>query len=113
MPWSRVDVDEQRMRFVIRAMSGQESLSALWREFAISRPTGYFWRRRYLQARSLRALQERSRRPHHSPRLTETSKQQRVVTLRQETGWGAKKLPMLLAEEQIRLPGRTSHPIPQ
>jgi len=111
MPWNEVDVDEQRMRFVIRAMSGQESLSALCREFAISRPTGYHWRRRYLDTRSLRALQERSRRPHHSPRLTETSKQQRVVTLRQETGWGAKKLQVLLAEEQIRLPVRTIHRI--
>lgn len=111
MPWNEVDVDEQRMRFVIRAMNGQESISALCREFAISRPTGYLWRRRYLETRSLRALQERSRRPHHSPRLTETWKQQRVVTLRQETGWGAKKLRVLLAEEQLHLPVRTIHRI--
>lgn len=111
MPWNEVDVEEQRMRFVIRAMSGQESMSALCREFAVSRPTGYLWRRRYREARSLRALQERSRRPHHSPRLTETGKEQRVVRLRQETGWGAKKLRVLLAEEGIHLPVRTIHRI--
>lgn len=111
MPWNEVDVDEQRMRFVIRAMSGREAMSALCREFGISRPAGYHWRRRYLETRSLRALQERSRRPHHSPRLTEACKEQRVVALRTQTGWGAKKLRVLLAEEEIHLPVRTIHRI--
>jgi transposase InsO family protein len=34
-----------------------------------------------------------------------------VVALRQETGWGAKKLRVLLAEEQVALPVRTIHRI--
>ncbi len=109
MPWNEVDVDEQRMRFVIRATSGQESMTALCREFAISRPTGYHWRRRYRELRLLSGLQERSRRPHHSPRLTAARKEQRVVDLRQQTGWGAKKLRVLLAEEDIPLSVRTIH----
>ncbi len=46
MPWKRMDVDEQRMQLVIRAVSGQEKLAALCREFGVSRPTGYLWRRR-------------------------------------------------------------------
>ena len=41
MPWKRVNVDEQRMRFVVGAVSGKESMASLCREFGISRPTGY------------------------------------------------------------------------
>jgi transposase InsO family protein len=111
MPWNEVDVDEQRIQFVIRASSGKERMAVLCREFGISRPTGYHWRRRYFQARSLSAVRERSRRPQHSPRLTDARKVERVVALRQQTGWGAKKLRVLLAEEEIALPVRTIHRI--
>jgi len=106
MPWRRVDVNEQRMRFVIRATRGTETLAALCREFGISRPTGYLWRRRYQQAGSLTGLCERS------PRRTAAWQQQRVVALRQQTGWGAKKLRVLVREEeQIPLAVRTIHRI--
>jgi len=47
MPWKRMPVSEQRVRFVIRATSGRETMQGLCREFGISRPTGYLWRRRY------------------------------------------------------------------
>lgn len=111
MPWNEVDVQEQRMRFVMRAVGKKERMSALCREFGISRPTGYRWLRRYQGTRRLCALQEKSRRPQRSPRKTGQEKEQRVVALRQETGWGAKKLHVLLAEEQILLPVRTIHRI--
>jgi transposase InsO family protein len=74
-------------------------MAALCREFAISRPTGYRWRRRYEQAGSITAVQERSRRPHHSPQQTALASEERVVELRQEYGWGAKKIAVLLQEE--------------
>lgn len=112
MPWKRVNVDEQRMQFVIRAGSGKEPITGLCREFGISRPTGYLWRQRYRQSGTLTGIWESSRRPHRSPRATEAWKQQRVVALRQQTGWGAKKLRVLLREEeQIALPVRTIHRI--
>lgn len=112
MPWKRMDVDEQRMQFVIRAVSGQENLAALCREFGVSRPTGYLWRRRYEQTRSLSGLAERSRRPQRSPMRTPEWKQERVVALRQQTGWGAKKLRVLLRDEEgVALPVRTIHRI--
>jgi transposase InsO family protein len=112
MPWNEVDVSEQRMQFVIRAQSKQERLSALCREFGISRPTGYLWQQRYRQSGSLAELAERSRRPHRSPRRTEAGKEQRVVALRQQTGWGAKKLQVLLRDEEaLALPVRTIHRI--
>lgn len=111
MPWRTADVDEQRMQFVIRATSGIERFSTLCREFGISRPTGYLWRRRYEQSRTLTQIGERSRRPHHSPTRTGARQEQRVVALRKQTGWGAKKLRVLLAEEEISLPVRTVHRI--
>jgi transposase InsO family protein len=112
MPWKRMSVDEQRMQFVIRATSGMAPMSALCREFGISRPTGYLWRQRYRQSGSLTEIFERSRRPRCSPRRTASWKEQRVVFLRQQTGWGAKKLRVLLQEEEeIPLPVRTIHRI--
>ena len=113
MPWRTTNVEEQRLQFVIRATSGAERLSSLCREFGISRPTGYVWRRRYQQSRTLTEIGERSRRPKHSPGRTESWKQERVLALRKQTGWGAKKLRVLLREEQVALPVRTIHRILQ
>ncbi len=47
MPWKVTNVLEQRISFVVRALHGQESMSALCREFGISRQTGYRWLKRY------------------------------------------------------------------
>ena len=103
MPWARTDVGEQRVKFVIRAASGQERMTALCREFGISRPTGYRWRRRFQQAGSIAAVVERSRRPAHSPSQTRPEKEARVVELRRQYGWGAKKIEVLLEEEAMSL----------
>src|SRR5712691_6830246 len=99
MPWESADMGEQRVKFVVRAASGKERMATLCREFGVSRPTGYRWRRRFEQAGSVTAVVERSRRPEHSPSQTEPRKEDRVVALRQEHGWGAKKLEVLLREE--------------
>lgn len=99
MPWEKTDMGEQRVKFVVRAASGKEPMSSLCREFGVSRPTGYRWRRRFQQAGSVTAVVERSRRPEHSPAQTESRQEERVVALRQEHGWGAKKLEVLLREE--------------
>lgn len=112
MPWKRMDVDEERMRFVIRAVSGRERMAVLCREFGISRATGYLWRHRYRENSSLVDLAEHSRRPGCSPGRTAAWKERRVVDSRQQTGWGAKKLRVLLRdEEQLVLPVRTIHRI--
>ena len=66
MPWKRTDVSEQRVRFVVRAASGQETLSGLCREFGISRPSGYRWLQRYRHVDGVTGLCEHSRRPLRS-----------------------------------------------
>lgn len=112
MPWNQVNVDEQRMQLVMRAVSRKESMTSLCREFGISRPTGYLWRGRYERSGSFTALREQSRRPRHSPTRTAADQEERVVALRQETGWGAKKLHLVLRDEQaVRVPVRTIHRI--
>jgi transposase-like protein len=43
MPWKKMEVREQRVEFVVRALRGAEPMSRLCGEFGISRPTGYLW----------------------------------------------------------------------
>ncbi len=112
MPWNQVNVDEQRIQFVMRAVSRKESMTSLCREFGISRPTGYWWRSRYERSGTFTAVHEQSRRPRRSPTRTAEEKEAQVVALRRETGWGAKKLHLVLRDEQaVGVPVRTIHRI--
>ena len=104
-------VRDQRVRFVIRASQGEESVSSLCEEFDISRPTGYRWLRRY-QQRGVAGIEEQSRRPQHSPERTPAEVEQQVVELRrQRPDWGARKLRVLLQRQGTRLAMRTVHRI--
>ena len=64
-----MDVQEQRVQFVVAASRKEKTFSALCQEFGISRPTGMRWRERYEQA-GLAGIAERSRRPQQSPTQT-------------------------------------------
>lgn len=111
MAWRTTNVQEQRMKFVVVASRKERSLTQLCTEFGISRPTGYSWLKRY-QADGIRGMQERSRRPYHSPERTEAALEKRAVELRRERpDWGARKVQHLLREEGIRLPASTIHRI--
>ena len=112
MAWKDVKVSEQRIRFVIRASSGQEEMAGLCREFGISRTTGYYWLKRFEEVERIEQLGERSRRPHRSPRRTEAGIEQRVVEERQRRpDWGARKLRVVLQREGIEKPVGTIHRI--
>ena len=111
MAWGMVDVDEQRMRFVLQASHREKSLRELCGEFKISRPTGYTWIRRFA-AGGIAGMEEKSRRPHHSPTRTAEDIEQRVLELRQQRpDWGARKLHTLLEREGLVLPAITIHRI--
>ena len=111
MAWKTMDIQEQRVRFVVAAAQGTQGLRSLCAEFGISRPTGYLWLRRY-QEFGVRGIAERSRRPHRSPRRTADSLEQRVVEMRlRYPDWGARKLSVLLAREGVALPRNTIHRI--
>ena len=46
IPSGWTDVSKERVKFVVQAAIGQKQMANLCREFGISRPTGYRWRRR-------------------------------------------------------------------
>jgi transposase InsO family protein len=111
MAWGTVNIDEQRMRFVVSAKRGERTMRELCEEFEISRPTGYEWLRRYT-ASGIAGVVEKSRRPLRSPRQTAQEIEERVVELRERRpDWGARKLQVLLAKEGVDLPVITVHRI--
>ena len=111
MTWRSVDIQEQRVRFVVAASRREKTFGVLCQEFEVSRPTGYLWLRRY-QEQGLAGIAERSRRPHVSPRRTGGEWEQQVVELRQRyPDWGARKLQVLLRQAGVRLPASTIHRI--
>ena len=111
MAWGSVNVDDQRMRFVMWASRPETTMREACEEFKISRPTGYEWLRRY-QVGGVAGVVEKSRRPLHSPTQTAAQIEERVLELRQQRpDWGARKLQVLLAREKILLPVITVHRI--
>jgi transposase InsO family protein len=111
MAWKTMDVQEQRVRFVVAASREEKSMTALCQEFGISRPTGMLWKQRYAQA-GLAGIAERSRKPHHSPARTVGELEQRVAEVRRRyPDWGARKLQVLLAREGVQLTHSTIHRI--
>lgn len=111
MPWRTMDIQEQRVRFVIATASGEKPFAALCREFEISRPTGYLWLRRY-QESGIAGIAERSRRPHASPRRIPLPWERQVLEVRRRyPDWGARKLRVVLAREKVELRRSTIHRI--
>jgi len=93
MPWRRTNVLDQRLQFVIRASEPGSCVAGLSREYGISRQTGHSWLRRYAKGGAQAVLEERSRRPHSSPRATARGLVEEIQRLRQnKPDWGARKL---------------------
>lgn len=111
MSWRSRSVREERISFVGRALEEGCNFSRLCGEFGVSRPTGYKWLNRYREVGGFCDLRERSRRPKGSPGRTLPEVEDRVVRLREEYGWGARKLRELLLESGIDLPVLTVHRI--
>lgn len=101
MPFRSETVMDLRIEFVIRAKKKELPLSQLCKQFGISRPTGYLWLRRYEQSNTVTSLAELSRRPLSSPAKTSASLESRILHLREQKGWGARKIKVLLADEAI------------
>jgi transposase InsO family protein len=108
MAWKQMDIRQQRAEFSVRAWRG-EPVSGLCLEYGISRPTGYLWKQRFA-AQGVAGLDDRSRRPAHSPRQTAAGMEARIVELRRaRPDWGARKLAVLLSREGYLLPVITVH----
>src|SRR3989304_2616800 len=111
MPWKESRVVNERAKFCLewherwdKAKGGRVDLAELCRVFGISRQTGYKWLRRFREGgHHVRALADRSRRPHTSPTAVPEHVQDAVVATRKaHPRWGPRKLHAWLEE---RYPG--------
>lgn len=82
---------DERLRFVARCLDG-ENMSALCREFGISRPTGYKILNRYKQS-GLEGLEDRSRRPYRHGNKVPFQVERTILQIKREyPTWGAPKI---------------------
>lgn len=111
MPWKEVKPMQQKVLFIADYLRQVSSLSALCREYQISRKTGYKWIQRFNHA-GLEGLQEQVRRPTSSPNRTPYRLEQSILELRKKyrATPGAKKLQVLLARQypNENIPSRTT-----
>lgn len=106
MPWEVKDTMTLRADFIRLAATQAVPFSELCRQFRITRQTGYKWLARH-KADGLKGLSDRSRRPHHSPTRSAPHIEARVIELRQQHGWGGRKIARRLqdlGETQIPAP---------
>ncbi|MBA4385493.1 MAG: IS481 family transposase [Anaerolinea sp.] len=98
---------ERRVRMLREefiALSEQEgrNISALCKEFGISRKTGYKWIKRYQECGN---LEDQNRKPKTSRSKTDEKIERLVFDLRQERpGWGARKIQAFLCQKGYEMP---------
>lgn len=99
MPWKELCTVNARESFVLRASEPGANMSALCREYGVSRKTGYKWLERYREG-GLKRLEDASRRPDSSPLNTSAEVAVAVVSVRTRwPNWGARKIQTILGRE--------------
>ena len=92
MVWRETCAVEERLKFVLAVESGEESMAAVCRRFAISRRVGYKWLARYREA-GVAGLEDRSRAPHSQPRSIPMAIVERCLEVRRShPTWGPLKV---------------------
>jgi len=103
MPWREVSVMDQRREFVRLAMQEGVNRRELCRRFGISPDVGYKWLAR--QRAGDTELADRSRRPHGSPRRSDTAIEVQVLAVRDaHPAWGARKIAHCLERDGVQVP---------
>ena len=103
MPWQEQSRMRSREEFVTFARQDGANIAALCRRYGISRKTGYKWLARAAAGET--GCDDRSRRPHTSPRCTEAAVEAAVLALRAEhPAWGGRKLHHALARQGVVQP---------
>ena len=97
----QTNATEQKRSFLRDYESGQWSMAELCERYQVTRPTGYKWVRRY-EEEGEAGLEERSRAPHDCAHRTPPRVEEKILALRKQYGWGAKKLLQIL---RVRHPG--------
>ena len=101
MPWKDQSIVSIRQEFVTRATQEGANMTALCRQYEISRKTGYKWLERGAVADT--AFVDRPHTPHHQPRRSAPETEAAVVAMRQRyPAWGGRKLEVKLREAGLR-----------
>lgn len=91
MPWRESNKVDEKLKFVARLLEG-EKMTALCREFGISRKTGYKILSRYEDS-GLEALTDRNRRPYRQANQLPFQIEQTILQIKNEKPhWGAPKI---------------------
>ncbi len=109
MPWRECNRMDERLKFIARLLDG-EKMSALCREFGISRPTGYKIFNRYKDF-GVNGLEDRSRRPYRQANQLPFQIERTILRIKQEhPSWGAPKIREKLLREypMIKPPAKST-----
>jgi transposase InsO family protein len=102
MPWMEKSAMDERREFVSLALLEGSNRRALCRRFTVSPTTGYKWTHR---AQEGLGLEDRSRRPHHSPNQTSAAVETAILAMRDAyPAWGARKIKHCLERDGVAVP---------
>jgi putative transposase len=103
MPWKETCRMDERTQFIARVLSGEDEMTALCREYGISRKTGYKWLGRY-RCEGAAGLRDRSHAPLPHGQARNVAVVRAVLGLRERwPHWGPKKLRAKLGERHPEL----------
>ena len=91
MPWKETCPMDERIEFIAGYLRGAVAVTELCAEAGISGKTGYKWIRRYEQE-GPRGLLEKSRARHTQAQRTTKDQVERILKVRRQYRWGARKL---------------------
>lgn len=92
MVWRETGIMDERLRFVVDCLAGEETMSALCAAYGISRKSGYKWLGRY-RAFGPEGLHDLPRAPFHHGRATASDLVERIVAAKETHPlWGPKKI---------------------
>jgi transposase InsO family protein len=99
MPWMETSPMDERVKFIAAYLRRELPLTELCTAFGISRKTAYKLLKRYA-VDGAAGLQDRSRRPRHSPGAVTDQVERAIVEARKrKPRWGPKKLSLMLAQD--------------
>jgi putative transposase len=110
MPWSQTSPMDQKTQFIADYLRQYFSITELCERYGVARKTGYKLVERYLRYGAA-GLEERSRKPHHSPNETDSAIVAALLEVRRRHPlWGAKKLLRIVHQRHPRwsLPARST-----
>jgi transposase InsO family protein len=101
MPWGTTTVSELRTAFVHAVRTAGQPVTHAATDFGISRKTAYKWLARFDAQQS---LHDHSRKPHTSPTQTRSDLEHAVLGVRDQYGWGPRKIHAYLVRQGQRTP---------